>query len=52
MDCFNFEPFDYIQKIIFLYDIQKVDSYSVTGNGQSYEGSILRQDESESILYR
>ena len=47
LDCFNFKPFDYIQKIIFLYDIQKVDSYSVTGNGQSYEGSILRQDESE-----
>lgn len=47
LDCFDFEPFDYIQKIIFLYDIQKMDSYSVTGNGQTYECSILRQDESE-----
>lgn len=49
LDCFDFEPFDYLQKLVFIYNIQELDGFKVTGTaeGQSYEGRILRQDESE-----
>lgn len=47
LDCFEFDSFEYLQKLVFLYDIQKLDGYKVTGNGKTYECSILRQDESE-----
>ena len=49
LDCYDFEPFEYLQKLVFIYNIQEMDGFKVTGTaeGQSYEGRILRQDESE-----
>ena len=49
LDCFNFNAFDYLQKLVFLYNIQDVDSYRVSGTAgdHHYEASILRQDEAE-----
>lgn len=49
LDCFNFDAFEYLQKLVFLYNIQDLDGYTVSGtaNGKTYEASILRQNESE-----
>ncbi len=49
LDCFEFEPFEYLQKLVFIYNIKELEGFKVTGTaeGQSYEGRILRQDESE-----
>ena len=49
IDSYDFEPFEYLQKLVYLQNIDLVDSYTVTSTADNlhYECSILRQDESE-----
>lgn len=49
VDSYDFDAFEYLQKLVFLQNIDLLDSYTVTSTAQdlTYECSILRQDESE-----
>ena len=53
MDTYSFVPFDYLQKLLYLFPIDSLDSFSFTAKRtpdakyETHTGSVLRQDEAD-----
>ena len=49
LDNVDFKPFTYIQKLVYLNNIEKVDVLKVTGNEGTYTLSIKREQVEETL---
>ena len=56
VDQYDFEPLNYVQKLIFIYEIDKLESFELIGKStydgeeKHFTGTFLRQDESEATM--